>query len=369
MAGWGDRLARGRPALVVSATVALGLAIPAFAADAAGTRTGDARAAELTGTTQPVGAAPAGGTVPPAGAAPPARTAEGPCGRAAGTAAAQAVLRVAERIYANEAHSDGVQPDRAQIENYGPLLSALARGDRAAVSEAVTYLVYSHTHIVRLRVSRGGEVLADVGGPYILAPQRGHLHYEGRTVGSYVFSVQDDAGYAKLETRFVELPVLLRERGVRLPVEVTIDPGSQHIPANGPVRYHGIGYQALSFNGEAFLGERLQITVLVRVPRSTLSCEAIRLLELRRVGEITWGKFSGLSSPWGAYVGYLGSLTGSLVYVRAGSHQIAGTNPGPRALPTQGPMLYGHRTYLVTSFPVRFAGQALRIYQLVSGAA
>jgi hypothetical protein len=366
MAGWGDRLPRGRFALaVVSAAVTLGLAMSAFAIGIAVTWTREARAAELTGSTQPAGAAPPGGAVPGAGVAP-ARTAEGPCGRAAGTTAAQTVARVAERIYANEAHSDGVPADRAQIENYGPLLSALARGDRAAVTEAVSYLVYSHTHIVRLRLSRGGEVLADVGGPYILAPQRGHLHYEGRTVGSYVFSVQDDAGYAKLATRFVEVPVLLRERGVRLPVEATMDPGSQRIPANGPVRYHGISYEALSFNGEAFLGERLQITLLVRVPRSTLSCEAIGLLELRRVGEITWGKFSGLSTPWSAYTGYLRALTGSLVYVRAGSHQIAGTNPGPQVLPTQGTVLYGRLTYLVTSFPVRFAGQGIRIYQLVS---
>src|ERR1700694_2226786 len=171
MVGWGDRLLRGRVALaVVSATVTLGLAIAAH----------EVWGAELTGTTQPTGAAPATGTIPPAGAAPQAKKAEGPCGRAAGTTAARAVARVAERIYANEAHSDGVQPDRAQIENYGPLLSALARGDRAVVAEAVSYLVNSGTHSSRLRVSRKGGVLADAGGPYILAPQRGYLHYSGR---------------------------------------------------------------------------------------------------------------------------------------------------------------------------------------------
>lgn len=357
----GNGLLRRPQALAeASARVTVALALSAFSIGFVGAGITEQLAAESAAANQPAGSAP------PAATAPPAKPAEGPCRKATGMTAAQAVGRIAERIYANEATGDGVQPDRAQIESYRPLLIALAEGNRAAVQKAVTDLVYSGTHIVRLRVSRGGAVLADVGGPYILAPQRGYLHYHARTVGSYIFSVQDDAGYAKLETRFVDVPVLLRLGGNRLPVEVTMNPGPQRIPANGPVRYHGGYYQALSFNGEAFFGERLQVTLLVPVPSSTLSCEAIRLLELRRVAEITWGKFKGLSSPWAGYAGYLGVLTGSLIYVREGSRQIAGTTyPGPGALPGHGTLEYQSRAYRVTSFPVRFHGQSLRIYQLV----
>ena len=81
----------------------------------------------------------------------------------------------------------------------------------------MTSLVYSHTHIVRLRVTRGGTVLADVGGPYIIAPVSGLLRVHGRTVARYVLSVQDDLGYVKLETRYIGFPLLLRRGAQRIP--------------------------------------------------------------------------------------------------------------------------------------------------------
>ena len=71
-------------------------------------------------------------------------------------------------------------------------------------------LVYSGTHIVRLRVSRGSTLLADVGGPYILAPVGGMLRSHGHAIGHYELSVQDDLGYVKLETRFIGAPLVLR---------------------------------------------------------------------------------------------------------------------------------------------------------------
>ncbi len=106
-------------------------------------------------------------------AAPPAAGA--PCGSGSGQAAALAAGMVARRIYDQELSSVEVRSDRSQIESFQPLLAALAGGDRAAVGEAVTSLVFSHTHVVRLRVSTPAGVLADVGGPYILAPLSGAL--------------------------------------------------------------------------------------------------------------------------------------------------------------------------------------------------
>jgi len=341
--------------LTAAAVAPLGLAVP------------DAHATEAPASTQPT-VTPPTGTQPTSTPPPrPQPVAERPCGKATPTTAADTVEQVARRIYGFEVYGEGVQIDRAQIENYTPLLSALAEDDQAAVADAVTHLVYSGTHIVRLRVSRGGSLLADVGGPFILAPQRGYLHFHGQTVGSYVFSVQDDAGYAKLETRFVEVPVLLRYGSTRLPVEATFDPGSQRMPFEGPVHYRGVKYQAITFDAEAFLGGRLEVTLLVPLPRSSASCAEVMLAELRRVGEITWGKFRALSSPWSGYTDYLRGLTGALVYVRAGSYPIAGsTYPGPEPLPDHGKVTYRGRTFRVTSFPVRFAGQPFRIFELVA---
>ena len=73
-----------------------------------------------------------------------------------------------------------------------------------------------HWHIVRLRVERGGHVLADVGGPHVTAPVSGMLRAHGRTLGRYVMSVQDDLGYVKLVTRFIGAPIdLYQTRLVR----------------------------------------------------------------------------------------------------------------------------------------------------------
>ena len=95
---------------------------------------------------------------------------------------------VAQRIYALELESPEVRSDRRQIESYGPLLSALARGDARRWRRRCTSLVYSHTHVVRLRVSGRGGVLADVGGPYIIAPVSGTLRQGGRVLGALTCS-------------------------------------------------------------------------------------------------------------------------------------------------------------------------------------
>jgi len=156
------------------------------------------------------------------------------------------------RIYANELASSEVFNDKRQVERYGPLLSALESRNRAAIVAAVTSLVYSHTHVVRLRVTRGREVLADVGGPQILAPVGGPLRRNGNTLGHYVLSVQDDLGYVKLVSRFIGVPLVLSSRSHALAIEGAVSPGPGTIPAHGPVSYRGTRYQAFSFPEQAF---------------------------------------------------------------------------------------------------------------------
>jgi hypothetical protein len=296
-----------------------------------------------------------------AASAPPA------CGTAAPASAAQAAGLVADHIYRLELDSAEVRADRRQVEGYAPLLSALAGGNRVALLEAVHSLVYSHTHLVRLRITRAGNVLADVGGPYIIAPVTGTLRTHGRTLAHYVLSVQDDLGYVKLEQRFIGHQLILRVGSQRVPVEGTLPSAASGLPFSGPVSYRGAGYEIYTLGARAFPSGTLRISLLVPRPASsTLSCSAIRVAELARIGQRIWRRFVAVAAPPSAYVHALGSLTGALAYVRSGARQLAGsTQPGPARLPASGAVSYRGRAYEVSSFPARTTAGPVRVYQLL----
>jgi hypothetical protein len=323
-----------------------------------------ASAQETTTTASSPAPAPARRT---SAAVPPAPIAVAPCAAAAAQTRAVAAGFVARRIYEREVSSPEVRRDQHQVESYRPLLSALAGGSRAAVSEAVTSLVFSHTHVVRLRVSQGGSPLADVGGPLILAPVGGSLHFRGRTVGHYLLSVQDDSGYAKLESRYVGYQLIMRLGAHRLPVEGTFSPGGTVIPDGGPVGFHGADYRVFSFGAKAYPSGPLRISMLVPGPASSsASCTTVRIAELSRISQRIWRRFMLVGAPVSAFVSTTGSLLGALSYVRSGSHQLAGsTRPGPGRLPAQGTVRYHGSTYLVFSFAATAQGRPVRAYELV----
>ena len=291
-----------------------------------------------------------------------------PCATEAAETLARTAGLVATRIYAFELASAEVSHDKRQVESYGPLLSALESGNRAAIREAVTSLVYSHTHVVRLRVTRGSEVLADVGGPQILAPVSGALRGHGRTLGHYVLSVQDDLGYVKLVSRFIGVPLVLSTGGHALSIEGAVSPGPTTIPAHGPVSYRGNHYQAFSFPGQAFPSGGLRISLLVPVTRSLSrqTCAAIKVAELGRVAERVSRRFTLSPSNFGSYIKATAPLTGGLIYIRSGSHQFAGSSqPGPAKLPHQGTITYRGSSYGASSFVAPSQAGQVRIYQLV----
>jgi hypothetical protein len=295
-------------------------------------------------------------------------TSQAACGPAAPTVLAQTVGLAAKQIYAREVSSMAVRADENQVERYRPLLSALASGDRAGVREAVTSLVYSHTHIVRLRVMQGTTLVADVGGPFILAPVGGGLRLHGRAVGRYLLSVQDDLGYVKLETRYIGEPLVLHKGGQRVPLEGTLAPGPANIPSLGPVSYRGVSYEALSFDVEAFPQGSLRISLLIPVSSSlaAASCAAIKVAALGHIARRTWHRFALVSAPPLAFVRSIGSLTGTPSYVRLRGRQLAGsTRPGPSHLPARGTIKYRGTTYGVFSFRARVPNGTARVYLLV----
>jgi hypothetical protein len=234
------------------------------------------------------------------------------------------------------------------------------------VGEAARSLVFSHTHVVRLRVSSATGVLADVGGPFVLAPVGGSLRARGRVLGHYLFSVQDDSGYAKIEQRFVGAPVLMRMQGHHLPVESTLPASAGSLPASGRASYRGASYQVFTFDARAFPAGALSISLLIAAPVSSpLPCRAVVNAELERIGERTWRRFIAVGAPPSAFVHTLGSLTGALAYVRAGARQLAGSSPPGPHLPQAGSVSYRGRRYAVSSFPARVAGHSVRVYQLL----
>lgn len=296
-----------------------------------------------------------------------AQASNGPCGRAAPEVLAQTIGAVAKQIYYGEVASSETFKDRAQVEGYAPLLQALARSDKAAVKTAVTSLVYSHTHIVRLRVSKGSTLLADVGGPYILAPLSGTLRLHGHKLGSYVLSVQDDVGYVKIETRFIGAPLVLRTGSQNVPVEGLVAPGPTSIPEHGPVTYRHVAYQAYSFKASAFPSGPLRISVLVPLPAglSRESCAVVRDSELAVVARRVSGQLSLSPGNFSTYIDLVRTLTGGYFYIRTGSRQLAGsTRPGPARLPISGSVRYRGISYHVFSFRAPTSVGTVRIYEL-----
>ena len=340
-------------------------------------------------------AAQAGTGSPPVSGPPPSPSLVGPpCAAATAQTLVSIDGNVAERIYRDELVGSGTIADQHQVEENGPLLKALARasalakgkgaGDRAvreaanAVTEAVHQLVYSHTHIVRLRVMQGGRLLADIGGPYIIAPVGGSLRFHGRVVGTYLLSVQDDLGFVGLERRLIGIPLILHVGEVRVPLQGTTRTGSVAIPDRGAVVIRGARFQAYSFDAKAFPTGVVRISLLLPAGRgsgagggSALSCSAVKVAEVGRIARLIWLRFVLDGSSDGSFVTFTQSHTGALTYLREGLRQIAGsTEPGPPALPESGTVRYRGTTYGVTSFiaqtPAKPTRVPVRVYELVA---
>ncbi len=158
---------------------------------------------------------------------------------------------LAMRIYAHETSSHSEQAAVAYIQQSPAFVSAVAAGNVRAARAAIITFFRSHRHIVRVRALLGARVVDDVGGPYVLAPVSGTLRQRGRIVGSFVAAIQDDAGYVALTRIYTGAQVILRV-GTREVPSSTLDPGPPSIPDRGSVSYRGRGYEAYSFDGQAF---------------------------------------------------------------------------------------------------------------------
>ena len=183
------------------------------------------------------------------------------CGTTREETVARTLRGVATLIYKGEA-GPRARLQVARVQAYKPLLEAVASRNPEAARKAIDILL--HKHVVRLRVSSGGTLLADVGGPYVLAPLRAPLTLNGRQVGELELSIQDDEGYKRLAERLAGVHVVMSMGGQV--VKNSLGPITLPIPASGTYTYQGHRYTVFTVPAEAFPSGPLTIRVLVPDP-------------------------------------------------------------------------------------------------------
>jgi hypothetical protein len=261
---------------------------------------------------------------------------------------------VATNIYRSELAGSETQIDLRHVTTTADLLNAVAADDRAATSKIVTRIVYHHFwHIVRLRVlDAAGRVLADFGGPYVIAPVTGVLRSGGRVVGTFVMSVQDDAGFTKLERHAIGNPIGIYVNGRRV-VQLGGSFPSE-TPGAAGVSLGGIHYATVALTYSAFPSGTLSAVIAVPAPAASLAaepCAAVSVAEIGRVAERIAARFNPLAASYAGYVETTHADTGAVVVVRIGLRAIAGSEgPGPLTLPLSGTVSYLAKNWTVFSF-------------------
>jgi hypothetical protein len=187
------------------------------------------------------------------------------CGRSPEETATDAIGQAARKIYSEEQSGPATRAVVRDFERSHAFQQAVATDDPVATREIIDAFFKTTLHVVRVRATLGEKLVADVGGPHVLAPIRGDVRdAKGQIVGHFLLSVQDDLGYVILTHRFTGAQVLLYEDPTH-PEEIvgSIAPAPAVVPAHGTVVYGGVRYRAYSFNAEAFPEGQLRVSLLI----------------------------------------------------------------------------------------------------------
>jgi hypothetical protein len=195
---------------------------------------------------------------------PPAST----CAPTPAQTAIDAIGETAKRIYHQEQSGAATRAVVHDFEDSRPFQEAVA-GDNPAATRAVIVKFFEGTlHVVRVRATLGEKLVADVGGPHVLAPIRGDVRdTHGRVVGHFLLSVQDDLGYVILAQRFAGVQVFLYEN--KLALLGSSSPAPPSIPKHGEMLFDGMLYHTYSFTAEAFPKGPLEVSLLIPPVRGT----------------------------------------------------------------------------------------------------
>ncbi|HEY3970065.1 MAG TPA: hypothetical protein VGL79_01590 [Solirubrobacteraceae bacterium] len=182
--------------------------------------------------------------------------------------AIDAIGQTAKRIYRQEQSGAATRAVVGDFENSRPFQEAVATDNPIATRAAIVKFFEGTLHVVRVRATLGEKLVADVGGPHVLAPTRGDVrNAHGRVVGHFLLSVQDDLGYVILAQRFAGAQTFLYENKQLLLGSTSPAPPS--IPKHGEMLFDGIRYHAYSFMAEAFPKGTLEISLLIPPVRGT----------------------------------------------------------------------------------------------------
>ncbi len=286
----------------------------------------------------------------------------GACGAQSGRVVASVEARVAEKIYADELAGRETLTDQAHVRGSRALTAALSAANAAATRSAVHGIVYTPGwHIVRLRVTAAGRVIADVGGPYVIAPVRGVLKHGGHAIGRYVMSVQDDVGYVKLVSRFIGVPVdLYRGRSFLMG---TLRPGPALPARESAITVGRSDYTVKVLEMRAFPSGILNVALFSPTPPrwlASLSCERVRAYAWGSIARHIAARFTPLPPHFKDLTGLVRAVTGASLFVVSGGREVAGGKL-PRGLATASSVKLAGRTHTVFSWPVSLQ---TRIYLL-----
>jgi hypothetical protein len=188
------------------------------------------------------------------------------CGASHEDTVVNTLHRVASLIYAAETGQRRSE-EVLRVQRSAALLEAVARHDPLATEVAVDALL--NQHIVRMRVTSSGQLLSDVGGPYVLAPVTAPLRLNGRTIGDVELSIQDDEGYLRLTRRLAGMDVLMymnSSDGQPELVKNSLGPSPGTVPASGNYTYRGHLFRVFTVAAQAFPSGPLTIRVLAPNP-------------------------------------------------------------------------------------------------------
>lgn len=276
--------------------------------------------------------------------------------------------KVLNNVYANELAGQEVSDDLAQITSAPDLIAAVTADNAAATFKAVQALVYHPAwHIVRLRVlDASGRLLADFGGPDVIAPVSGVLRSSsGAQIGTFVMSVQDDVGVTKLESDFVGDPIGIYYGGRRVAELGAKFPRTQ--PTGALLTLGKVAYLPVSLTYNAFPNGTLHAVILVPPASKTQiaeSCATVRANEFGRVAMRLTDLLGPIAQHYYGYSYWVHIYTGADVFVRAadGTQLAASDGSDPPPLPLSGSFSYQSQQWLVFSFEPQ---PTARVYLLV----
>jgi hypothetical protein len=184
----------------------------------------------------------------------------GPSPAALDQVRADTLAGVAQTIYGQETFGSPNSVAFRFIRALPGLRTALETGNLRRARRTLNAVRLDH--IVRVRVTRSGRALVDVGLPFVIAGQNHILSTpHGAYLGQIEVSIQDVIGLIKLFHRLTGAEIAVRGQAGHAKSSL---PAIQRValPATGPLRVGRRTYYVSSFTRVGFAGEPLRLWIL-----------------------------------------------------------------------------------------------------------